>query len=182
MAKTWQSVIAEIEQETQALFHECPDEIKRFHYGVITHSDAGKHAMNQYFGHWVHLYAFYMGYADLVLPIIRGFAEDPNFDLAHAKRVFLGFVPTGPMLQYAGQETLAKHAEPVREIMDQLTAREDFLALFEAWMTFVNRLYWWLHWYFPWGIGPALFPRLTEHDVDEINRLYGRQPAQGDSK
>ena len=176
MVRTWQSVITDLEQATEALFRECPDEIKRFHYGIITHSDAGKHSLNQYFGHWVHLYAFYMGYADLVLPTIRGFAADPDFDLSHAKTVFLRFVPSGPMLQYGGQETLAKHAASVCEVMDQITTREDFMALFDAWMPFVSRLYWWLHWYFPWGIGPALFPRLTEHDVDEINRLYKRNP------
>ena len=86
------------------------------------------------------------------------------------------------MLQYGGQETLAKHAASVLEIMDQLTTREAFMALFDAWMTFVNRLYWWLHWYFPWGIGPALFPRLTEHDLDEINRLYKRDPGKESTK
>lgn len=177
MLNTWQSVIDDLERETQALFHACPDEIKRFHYGIITHSDAGKHSLNQYFGHWVHLYAFYMGYTDMVLPITRSLVADPDFDLANAKTVFQRFLPSGPMLEYAGQETLAKHAAPVAEIMDQITTRESFMALISAWMTFVNRLYWWLHWYFPWGIGPALFPRLTEHDLDEINRLYKREPG-----
>lgn len=33
------------------------DKVKSFHYGVITHSEAGKYVMNQYFGHCVHLYA-----------------------------------------------------------------------------------------------------------------------------
>ena len=71
MTKPWQQLKAELEAETEHLFETCPDEIKRFHYGLMTHSDAGKYSLNQFFGHQVHCYAGYYGYIAQIAGIIN---------------------------------------------------------------------------------------------------------------
>jgi len=171
MAKAWQDLKAELEEEIQRLFTTCPDEIKRFHYGIITHSDAGKYSLNQYFGHWVHLYAFYMSYSDQVLGSLMHFANDPHFDLEQMCILFRQFAPPRAIMEYGGQNTMANYVDEVVATLDTLKTKEEFIQLLKAWMAFVSRLYWWLHWYFPWGVGPGLFPRLSPEDIKEIVRL-----------
>ena len=111
MAKSWQELKKELEEETKKVFLTCPDEIKRFHYGLITHSDAGKHALNQYFGHWVHLYSGYYVYSDKILATVLHLATDPDFDLKQLKKLFREFTPTGPMTAYGGQKSRTKYSE-----------------------------------------------------------------------
>ena len=65
--KPYLKVKAELIKTTKDVAMTCPDEIKRYHYGIITHSDAGKNALNQYFGHWVHAYAHYIMYSSDIL-------------------------------------------------------------------------------------------------------------------
>ena len=171
MAESWQELKKELEEETKKLFLTCPDEIKRFHYGIITHSEAGKYALNQYFGHWVHGYASYYSYCDTILRSFFRLVEDPDFDLKQLKKLFCQFTPSGPMTAYGGQKTRAKYSEKMVRALDTLQTKEEFVELLKAWNAFSSRLYWWYHWYFPWGIGPALCPRLSPEDIKEIARL-----------
>jgi len=171
MPENWQKLKAEIDNATEELSFKCPDEIKRFHYGIITHSDAGKYSINQYFGHWVHLYAFYMGYTEQVLALLIQLVMDPRYSLEQCKDIYHRCSTFGPMIQYGGQYTLGKFADEMLKAIETIEDKEDFLSLIRSWHGFVSRLYWWVHWYFPWGIGPAVFQRLTPEDVSEIVRL-----------
>ena len=57
------------------------------------------------------------------------------------------------------------------EAWDTLETREELIELLNVFQEFVTRLYWWFHWYFPWGVGPGLFRRLSPEDIKEIVRL-----------
>jgi len=171
VAVSWQELKQELEAETRKIFTTCPDEIKRFHYGIITHSDAGKYSLNQYFGHWVHLYAFYYGYAGDILASLQAMAADPDFKLTQLKKLFLRFSPGAEMSDYGGQTSLAKYAAKMAEAMETITTKEEFSELVKVWHVYVGRLYWWVHWYFPWGIGPTVCRRLSPEDIEEIVRL-----------
>jgi hypothetical protein len=171
MAKSWQELKKELEEETKKIFETCPDEIKRFHYGIITHSDAGKYSFNQYFGHWVHLYAYISMYCASILEFFQLWAKDPDFDLKQLKKMFLQSAPVGPLAGYSGQTTMIRYAEEMVKVVDTLQTKEEFEELLGAWQIFVSRLYWWVHWYFPWGAGPALCRRLSPEDIKEIERL-----------
>jgi len=172
LAKSWQELKKELEEETKKVFLTCPDEIKRFHYGIITHSDAGKHALNQYFGHWVHLYAGYYNYSAGILNRLLLWVSDPDFDLKQLKKVFCQLTPFGGgAAGYGGQETISKYTDEMVRVLDTVQTKEEFGELLEVWNAFVSRLYWWFHWYFPWGVGPTLCPRLSPEDIKEIVRL-----------
>jgi len=172
LAKAWQEVKNELEEETDKIFLTCPDEIKRFHYGIITHSDAGKYSFNQYFGHWVHAYDAYMGFQSSVATLLQ-LARDPDSDLKHLKKLFhIMFAGMAPMFaEYAGQKLVAKYIMETADALDTVQTKEEFVELIEAFGTFVTRLYWWFHWYFPWGVGASLCQRLSPEDIKEMVRL-----------
>ena len=174
MAKAWQEVKKELEEETDKIFLTCPDEIKRFHYGIITHSDAGKHSINQYFGHWVHAYDAYMRFRGSADPLLQ-LARDPDFDLKHLKKLFHNRMFTemmAPMFaEYAGQKLVVKYIMETADALDTVQTKEEFVELIGVFGIFVNRLYWWFHWYFPWGVGASLCQRLSLEDVKEMVRL-----------
>lgn len=173
MAKSWQELKKELEEETKKIFLACPDEIKRFHYGIITHSDAGKYALDQYFGHWVHAYAGYYYYSGDILDSLRRMARDPDFDLKQVKKAFSAISLSGPLFlaEYGGQKLLGKYVQEMVGMFDTLQTKEEFIELLDIFQAYVSRLYWWFHWYFPWGVGPALCHRLSPEDIKEIVRL-----------
>lgn len=172
MARHWKQVKEELEKKTAEIWLECPDEIKRFHYGIITHSDAGKHSFDQYFGHWVHAYAGYYGWGNEI-GVMMGMTMDPEVDLKMIKKIFKAFIVSiSPFFaEYAGQHIQAKATTDVYEAMDTVENKQEMVQLLQAYHILITRLYWWIHWYFPWGIGPSLCHRLSPEDVREIVRL-----------
>ena len=170
MAKSWQELKKELEEATRKIMVTCPDEIKRFHYGIITHSDAGKHAINQYFGHMEHTYDWYVGRVDHIYPSILRLATDPDFELKHIKKMFCAAAPAS-FGEYAGQKSVANDAKEMVGALDTVQTKEEFVELMKAFQAYVGRLYAWFHWYFPWGVGPSLFQRVSPEDIKEIKRL-----------
>jgi len=173
LAKPWQEVKKELEEETDKVFLTCPDEIKRFHYRIMIHSDAGKHSYNQYFGHWTHAYDAYMRFTECV-GYLQQVSGDPEFDLKHLKKLFhimLGGTRGAFFAEYAGQKLVAKYMIETADSLDTVQTKEEFVELLEAFGVFANRLYWWFHWYFPWGVGASLCQRLSLEDVKEMVRL-----------
>jgi hypothetical protein len=172
MTQLWQELKAEIEAETQQLFKACPDEIKRFHYGLITHSDAGMYALNQFFGHQVHVYAGYYGYLAQIGGIIV-LAHDPEMSLGGVKKVFQAIIMSSSPIfaEYGGQRIQGKYSAKLEAVWDNCQNREDLIGLLDAYSALISRLYWWFHWYFPWGAGPIISRRVSAEDVKEMQRL-----------
>jgi hypothetical protein len=174
MVMNWREAKLELEKRTQDVFEDCPDEIKRFHYGIISHSDAGKHTMNQYFGHWVHAYGYFMLYAGDILDTVRRLTADPDFSLLQATKLFTDLsMPQGNqmlLVEYGGQKRLGDGIDLVIGALDTLESKDEFLELLTALQSYASRLYWWFHWYFPWGLGTSC-QRLTPEDIKEIARL-----------
>ena len=174
MAKSWKELAEELEEETRKIGAICPSEIKRFHYGLITHSEAGKFALNQYFGHWVHAYACYFILAADILPSIGRLVADPKVDLEYAKHAFCDIMQSGNMFllwAYGGQKSYGKYVQEMIQVFDTVQTKDQFVNLLEAFQAYMARLYLWFHWYFPWGIGAALYQRVEPEDVDEMRRL-----------
>jgi len=174
MAMNWLEAKQELEKRTLEVFEDCPDEIKRFHYGIITHSDAGKHSLNQYFGHWVHAYAHFMLYAKDMLNTVRRLTADPDYDLPQLRKLLCDISkPHGEhtlLVEYGGQQHLGDAIDLTLEALDTVTTKDEFTELVSALQSYASRLYWWFHWYFPWGVGTSC-QRLTPEDIREIARL-----------
>jgi hypothetical protein len=176
MSESWKEVRDALQQETRRIALSCPDEIKRFHYGIITHSDAGKRSYNQYLGHYVHLYAWYMVYGGNILGLIGELAHDSRYSLDHVKDVFLRTVPGREMTGYSGQTPMADWSERIVAALPTVQTKEEFAELLAAWAAYVGRRYWWIHWYFPWGAGAAICRRLSREDIKEMIRLVETTP------
>jgi hypothetical protein len=169
MALSWQELKIELEEETKKLFETCPDEIKRFHYGIINHSDAGKYNHNQYFGHMVHTYGYYGIYSLNMPEIIKQLGADPQFDLEHLKKMYLAIYGSAPFFaKYSGQKLVGKYTEEMKNVIPAIETKEAFFELLGAFQAFMSRLYWWFHWYFPWGAGPAVSRRLSPEDDPKV--------------
>jgi hypothetical protein len=75
------------------------------------------------------------------------------------------------LAEYGGQKLQWKYTEAVINIWDTIESREELFGLLNAYWVYMSRLYWWFHWYFPWGVGASLCHRLSPDDVKEIERL-----------
>jgi hypothetical protein len=171
MENAWLKLKEKIMHEAKKIQAKCPDEVKRFHYGLMTHSEAGKYAMGQYFGHWVHLYSGLITW-DYMVSILLGIAMDPYFDFETVKKLFrVFFGDPSFMREYAGLGTFASFLEEIGKNLDDLRTKEEFADLISALKLYIGNLYAWHHYYFPWGIGPVFFRILTEEDIEEIERL-----------
>lgn len=168
MTESWQEVKRALEEETRKWSAVCPDELKRFQYGLITHSDAGKYAYNQYLGHYVHLYAAYFMLGSN-MSTIEDMARDPRYDLEQMKDVVRRFTPVE--WGYSGQKTMSNMARRMVSALDTLGSKDDLLELWCAWSCLVRRLHNWAHWYFPWGAGASICRRISKEDVKEMQRL-----------
>jgi hypothetical protein len=171
LAKPSEELKKELEEELKKIWITCPDEIKRFHYGIITHSDAGKHSLEQYFGHMVHAYSGYYGYSASIGGVIN-LVMDPDFTLAQAKKIFTTNMMNSEFLaEYGGQQLQWKYTQAVINVWDTIESKEELFGLLNAYWVYMSRLYWWFHWYFPWGIGASLCHRRSPEDIKEIARL-----------
>ena len=164
----------ELENEIKKIATICPDEIKKFHYGLITHSQAGKYALNQYFGHWVHSYCVYFIYLMDIFPYISKLAADPNFNLEQVKQVVRDIAQTEDLfllVEFSGQKTLGVYVNKLVNTLDFIKTKEEFQEVLDAFRAYFSRRYCWFHYYFPWGIGPGAFQRIEPDDVKEMMRL-----------
>ena len=123
MNKSWKELKAELERETRKMGATCPDEIKRFHYGLITHSEAGKYTLNNYFGHWTHAYGTCFIYSCDIIPSIGRLAADPDFGLKQAKQLFSDISQSGNVFilagsGFGGQKGLAKYIINLKQIQN----------------------------------------------------------------
>jgi hypothetical protein len=74
-------------------------------------------------------------------------------------------------MSYGGQKTLEDMSVRLVSCLDSLGSKHDFAELLRAWAAYVNQLYYWCHWYFPWIAGPSVCPRISREDVKEMQRL-----------
>jgi len=177
MARDWKQAIAELDRLSLEAIENCPDEIKCFHYGIMTHSNAGKDSYNQYFGHWVHSYVMYMNFAATEMTLIRTLAVDPDFNVVQLKKLFYAMAkPRGEeklLREYTGAVHLADAIDIVDEALPSVTTNEQIGQLMAAMQGYCGQLYWWFQWYFPWGLG-TICQRLSPDDIKEITRLGQR--------
>ena len=179
MAKHWQEVKNEIEEEIDRIWWEEPEEVTMSRLGIFP---SGAGTDGQVLGNLLFLVADTqaMGWWTIE-PAIRSAIADPVFTLEHCKRMWkyltvhmaklLG--DTDPPKCPAPWLNLPKLVELCNDMVDSLDTVEtkgEFADLIWSWENYVNRLNKWFSLVFPWHLGLG-FPRRGQEEINEMARL-----------
>jgi hypothetical protein len=153
-----------IVQETDRIWADEPDEIRAMRLGVFT---AGPGTHDQYFSNLVFINGDLRTLSTWTTPkIMLKCLSDDSFTLEQCQQLF-AWINLGSVdfLAYCGFVKLGRFARSIIASYDGMQSKADFAHILEAWYVYANRLYFWVHQAFPWGLGVA-FPRVSEADAE----------------
>ena len=91
------------------------------------------------------------------------------------KDMYIAIVPVfTEYLRYSGYPTLSRFCHAFRDIMPEITAKEDFLSVYKALLKYCNKLAAWVYHYAPWEMAVS-FRQKDEEWVREAQRLLSVQ-------
>ncbi|MEL7564533.1 MAG: hypothetical protein AAGU27_06580 [Dehalobacterium sp.] len=181
MAKHWQVVKEEIENELDKIFFDEPIEITMSKLGVYP-SGAGTDgqilgnlmfqvADTQAMGWWT------------IEPAMLAAMEDETFTLEHLKRMWKYL--TVHMASLMGEEALPNCPAPwlnmpklfnfckdIVDSFDTIKTKEELKDILWSWENYVNCLNRWFFLVFPWEVG-KLLPRQNKEDIIKLAELSG---------
>lgn len=176
MAVSWRELREEIDKETERIWREEPEELRRLRLGIIE-NDAGSYG--QYFTTWDFANGMIRDHSMYTMYPLFRLSKDSAFSLDHLKKLFRAFDPQYSVyLGYSGYRTLDKFGRAFAEAMETMENKEDFVSLLESYLKYTNKLAAWSFHYFPWGVG-ALFPL---NRAGEIARAMGKAGGLGEAK
>jgi hypothetical protein len=181
MVKDWRKVKEEIEAEIDDIWLNEPEEIKKSRLGIFP---SGAGVYGQYFGNIFFISGDIraIGYW-VVEPSIMRCLDSPDFTLDHCKKLFewltfhvcellggtYGEKCPAPWLNMG---TLYRLCKDILASYDTIKTKEEFKELLVSWYTYVNRLYRWSFFMFPWHLG-LIFQRVEPENVKELAKLVG---------
>jgi hypothetical protein len=163
---TLEELRARIAQETDEIWSEEPPEVRAMRLGVFT-SDAG--TGDQYFSNLVFINGDLRTLSTWTTPkILMKCLSDDRFTLEQCQDLF-AWINLGSVdfLAYCGFVKLGRFARSIIDAYPLMNDKTDLAHLLEAWYIYSNRLYFWVHHAFPWGLGVA-FPKLTQDDFSFV--------------
>lgn len=169
MAKDWKHLKKEIEQETERIMFDPPDEVLAIYkYGIVA-SDAG--SFGQYFTTMVFVEGDCRALAYYNANNLIVVAENDSFDLEALKFMTRLYLPvSAEFLGYCGLKNVWRFCKEILDTLDTLDSKEDYKALINSYNLYIACVHTWIHHYFPWNIG-ALFPKKKPDEVKEMMRL-----------
>lgn len=153
----------ELQDETDRIWLDEPEEIKAMRLGVFT-SDAGSYG--QFFSNLVFVNGDMRALSTWITPaiIVRAVSDD-RFSLQQCKDLFAWTnLVNVDFLAYCGFVKFGTFVHRIVEVFDQITTKDELSDLLAAWYAYANRVYLWVHHTFPWGLGTA-YPKLTGADL-----------------
>lgn len=152
-------------QETDRIWMDEPYEITLIKNGLIL-SGAGSNG--QYYSVLVHLEGFMMFLGPHVIYRLLLLTKDPEISLYALREVTLT-VLSRPFDQFKllgdlGLPSARTLGSRYLEAVEAIETREDFVELTGNLLSYVNRLYQWIHFIFPWSIGSS-FPKREPSEV-----------------
>lgn len=159
-------IIKAIEEETDKIWLNEPEEIKKIRLGVFP-SGAGSYG--QYFSNLVFINGDMRALATWITPgmVIRCLQDD-SFTLEHCLKIFAYVnLVNVDFLAYCGFVKMGEFIHAIVQAFPQIKTKGEFLEILKAWYAYANRMYLWVHQVFPWGLGTA-FEKLTEDDAHFI--------------
>ena len=142
-----------------------PYEITLIKNGLIL-SDAGSNG--QYYSVLVHLEGFMMFLGPHVIYRLLLLTKDPEISV-YAIREFTTTILSRPfdhfkLLGDLGLVSTMKLGSRYVETVQSIETREEFVELTGNLLSYVNRMYQWVHFIFPWSIGSS-FPKQQPSEV-----------------
>lgn len=173
MRKTWKEIKAELDAETKKIWLKEPEEITLLRNGIVP---SGSGSYGQYFSTWVFASGDMRALGSWVTPpAILHSMEDPSFTLDQCKKLWKWISRTGALmfLGYCGFKKMEAWGQDIEDSFDTVKTKEEWRALMESWLGYVNRMYLWIHHCFPWGVG-AIMLRKTPEEIERLAKLVSK--------
>lgn len=155
---------AEITEETDRIWMEEPDEVRRMRLGIFP-TESGTEG--QYFTNMVFINGDMRALSTWITPgvILRALADD-KFTLEQVKNLFEWTnLVSVDFLAFTGFVKFAEFAHRIVGVFDQIDTKVELESLLKAWYAYANRMYLWVHHMFPWALGTA-FPKPSLDDLE----------------
>lgn len=168
-AGDWRSLDADLRAETLRIWLNEPYEITLIRNGLVL---TGAGSNGQYYSVLVHLEGFLMYLAPHVVYRLLTLAQNPRLDIDTVREVTATMLADGfDVFKLLGDMGLRKgHDLGSRYVkaLPFLETKKDYIQLTGSLLTYLNRLYQWVHFIFPWSVG-SVFP--TQRPSDVLDQL-----------
>ena len=185
MAKDWREVKKEIEAEIDKIWLNEPEEVKKSRLGIFP---SGAGVYGTYLGNLVFLNGDIaaVGYSFAEEPMLKSLSN-PSFTLEQCKQLFHWFTAdTCELLggtygekcpaPWMNMGTLCRLYKDAVGCYDTIKTKEELKELLDSWYIYLDRLYRWIFFMFPWYVG-TMFPKKELKDVEELAKLSGLRIA-----
>jgi hypothetical protein len=177
VSETVDAFVAAVEAETDRIWLDEPAEVALIRRHVTL---TGAGSEDQYFSVLVHLEAFLMLLGPHGIYRLLLLSNDPEFGTYELKAAMTGLL-TRPFDQFEflgdlglpSTHALGRRYVAVLEDVD----RAGFVRATGAFLTYLNRVYQWIHLVFPWALGDQ-FPKVAPDASPEIAALAAEVAAQ----
>lgn len=160
----------EIDEATTAIWLTEPDEVRAMRLGIFP-SEAGSEG--QCFANMVFINGDMRALSAWITPaMILECLKDDTFTLKQCQKLFANInLVNVDLLAYLGFVKFASFARRIIELYPEMKTKDEFDTLLRSWYAYANRMYFWVHHMFPWGIGDA-FPRIGGNDLQYMTKAH----------
>ena len=162
----------DIESETDRIWMEEPEEIKKLRMGFI---DSGAGSYGQYFTTLVFVDGEVRALGYLCYTGILNAIDDPNFELSHIQKLANILLPVcSEFLGYCGLKKVSEFSQRFLDLMNRVETKDGLHELVRSLVLYVNRMHGWIHFYLPWSIGSECRLK-TLNDIDDLKLLIKKR-------
>lgn len=169
------ALIDRLRKETDRIWLTEPLEVKRLRLGV---SPLRSGAGGQYFSNMVFVNGDMRALSTWITPgVMLRSLNDESFTLKQCQDLFAWINCVNvDFLAYVGFTTFGTFVHDIVAHFGEMQSKDDFKRVLEVWYPYANRMYYWVHQMFPWGLGAA-FPMPSAEDVKVLQDAAGDQTA-----
>jgi len=167
----WRVLKARIEEATNAISVEEPDEVRQVRLGYVA---SGAGTGGQFFSVLIHLKAYLMmDGADILYRLLK-LKDERAMTSPQLKRITIEImVKSFDHFQFLGDlglHSVEAFGSRYKTALATVHNKEDFVELTGALLSYINHLHRWLHIVFPWHLG-SQFPRRTLAEIADLPKL-----------
>lgn len=167
----WRELKADIEQETDTIWLNEPEELYRIRHGI---GSSGAGSFGQYFSTLVFANVYTVTLGNHILYPLLHACEDPDISLDVLKKMthyslFSGLQPA-LLLSHVSTPKVNEFAQGIATVLPEISSKDEYRELVGAFKLYINILQYWALIVFPWHIG-KLFPSMPVEKLKELLTL-----------